>query len=700
MKAFYDWVDHRTGYRGIAKNALYEHIPGGARWRYVFGSTLVFTFMVQVVTGLFLWMNYSPSTQTAWESVYFIQNQVQFGWLLRGIHHYAAQAMVVLLVLHLLQVVIDGAYRAPREMNFWMGLILMQIVLALALTGYLLPWDQKGYWATQVATKIVGVVPWIGPSLQELVVGGKEYGHLTLTRFFALHAGVLPLLLIVFLAIHLALFRRHGIKAVKTESRAMQYFWPEQVLKDAVACLAVLVAIVALSVFMRTELTAPADPSAAYNAARPEWYFLFLFQFLKFFHGETGELIGAIVVPTIVLLVLFLMPLIGRFKVGHWMNVAYLVFIIAAAGVLTALAVREDYVAAWVDEAEYADVVEVQQAIAVDLRKNGPLSKYAAKPVDEQIEAYFDGDKNQTAAMLDRFDDYAAWRKSHEHLKTMHEAEAAGHRAVELAESGVPAEGALALVRRDPKTQGPKLFRQYCASCHDHTDAEGHGISELRPINYPRDAQGNVTRERHQPNGGPNLYRFGSRPWIAGLLDPEKIAAIHLDKEQWLVEDAPYYGNTAHDGGDMVGFVQDTLGDLDEDEQRELAQLIAALSAEAQLPYQAEADQQAAADGTLEAGREALVGIFSCTDCHTFRDEEVGDAPLLTGYASRQWTIDFIRNPDHFDFYNGNNDRMPAFAPDTDPAKNQLTEEEIGLIVDWLREDWYRPGESEEPESE
>ena len=131
----------------------YEHIPGGARWRYVWGSTLSFCFFVQVVTGFILWAAYSPSAQTAWESVYYIQNQMTLGWLLRGVHHFTAQMMVVLMVVHFVQVVIDGAYRAPREINFWLGLILMQIVLGLALTGYLLPWDQKGYWATSVATR-------------------------------------------------------------------------------------------------------------------------------------------------------------------------------------------------------------------------------------------------------------------------------------------------------------------------------------------------------------------------------------------------------------------------------------------------------------------------------------------------------------------------------------------------------------------
>src|SRR5580698_3069523 len=214
-----EWLDDRTGYRDLVHEALYEHIPGGARWRYVWGSTLVFAFSVQVITGVFLWMSYAPSSQTAWESVYYIQHEMQAGWLLRGLHHFMAQAMVVLLALHLMQVVIDGAYRAPREVNFWLGLVLMQIVLALSLTGYLLPWDQKGYWATIVATNIASIVPVVGEQLQRLIVGGPEYGHHTLTRFFALHAGVLPALLMIFLTLHVLMFRRHGL-TVREPKRA------------------------------------------------------------------------------------------------------------------------------------------------------------------------------------------------------------------------------------------------------------------------------------------------------------------------------------------------------------------------------------------------------------------------------------------------------------------------------------------------
>src|SRR5215470_13577301 len=202
------WLDHRTGCNKILREALYENVPGGARWRYVWGSTLTFAIAIQFITGAFLWMAYSPSSQTAWESVYYIQDIMKGGWLLRGIHHYTAHVMIILLVLHLMQVVIDGAYKAPREVNFWFGLLLLQLVLALSLTGYLLPWDQKGYCATKVATSLTAAVPGIGADLQRLIVGVSEYGHHTLTRFFALHAGIIPGAIVVLLAAHIYLFRR------------------------------------------------------------------------------------------------------------------------------------------------------------------------------------------------------------------------------------------------------------------------------------------------------------------------------------------------------------------------------------------------------------------------------------------------------------------------------------------------------------
>ena len=342
MKAFFDWADQRTGYKKLVHETLYENVPGGARWRYVWGSTLAFCFSIQVITGLALWVAYSAGSQTAWESVYYIQHEMWGGWFLRGLHHYTAQAMTVLLVFHLMQVVIDGAYKAPREINFWSGVVLLLLVLALSLTGYLLPWDQKGFWATKVATSIAAITPFIGPELQKLVVGGSDYGHHTLTRFFALHAGVIPGVIIAFIVAHIYLFRRHGLTPKEPRRRPDAAFWPDQVLRDAVACLAVLLVVVFFIIRYRgAELGAPADASEQFSAARPEWYFLFLFQLLKYFPGGT-EIWGAIVIPALLMGVLIAMPFVGKWKLGHRFNLGFLWAMLAGVGLLTYLARTED----------------------------------------------------------------------------------------------------------------------------------------------------------------------------------------------------------------------------------------------------------------------------------------------------------------------------------------------------------------------
>jgi len=437
MKALLEWLDRRTGYRRIIEYTLYENIPGGARWRYVWGSTLVFCLAVQFLTGLFLWMSYSPSSQTAWESVYFIQNEMTAGWLLRGIHHFTASVMNVLLVLHLMQVVIDGAYRAPREINFWFGLGLLQLVLALSLTGYLLPWDQKGYWATKVATNIMGIVPVFGPALQRLVIGGPDYGHHTLTRFFALHAGVLPGCVLVLLVWHIFLFRRHGITAKDPKRKPAEYFWPDQVLNDAVACLAVLATVLFLVLRpwlfhtgedLGAELAAPADPSETYSAARPEWYFLFLFEFLKFFPGGT-EIWGAIVIPGLIMLIIFLMPIVGRWNLGHRFNVGLSFSLLGGVVFLTFLAVTKD-------RRDPAFGAAVEEA-----RRNAERVKVLAR-----------------------------------------------------SPSGIPREGAVTLLRNDPLTQGPKLFAKNCAGCHRY---EGHDGAGNKPKDEPSasDLKGFASRE-------------------------------------------------------------------------------------------------------------------------------------------------------------------------------------------------------------
>ncbi|HKD36966.1 MAG TPA: cytochrome b N-terminal domain-containing protein [Pirellulales bacterium] len=663
LRTLADWFDNRTGCRRIVHEAFFEHIPGGARWRYVWGSTLVFTFAVQAITGIFLWMAYSPSAQTAWESVYYIQNEMQGGWLLRGLHHFTAQAMIVLLVLHLMQVIIDGAYRAPREVNFWLGLVLMMIVLGLSLTGYLLPWDQKGYWATRVATNLMGLTD---KHLPELAVGGADYGHHTLTRFFAFHAGVLPALLVGFLVLHIALFRRHGIWH-KTPVKAPDCtFWPDQVLRDAVACLAVLAVVLYLiarpalpaylggsgSAFspsvLGAELGAPADPAHAYSAARPEWYFLFLFQFLKLFEGwgERGEFLGAIVVPGLVMLVMFLMPIVGRWKLGHRFNIAFAFLLLGGIGWLTASAYIEDHRAKWTDRAQFAEVEKQIEQVGND---------------EKRIDELFKGDKDKIAEFRRQRVAYEKFKKSEAYLVAVARANEDAERVKELAggPQRIPPAGALAMLREDSKTQGRILFNANCAACHsfitpDSPDAERQFAKATAA----------------------NLYGFASRQWLTRFLD-----AKHIGQPE-------FWGKTSFvspGNDDMVKYVTDTLSDSKEWKTDQVKQVIAALSAEAALPGQRELD--AKEQEAIKKGQSLLKDSDRCAQCHKFHDADsaAGSAPDLTDYGSKEWLTAFICDPAAERFYGAKNERMPSYA------KGRLDSKQIGFLVNWLRGDYDAP---------
>src|SRR6266542_4580482 len=199
----------RTGWRLLKQVLFLEPLPGGSRWAAAFGSLLLFAFALQVVTGVLLMMNYAPSVETAWSSVHFIQNDVPLGAFIRALHHWGSSAMVILLLSHLVQVFVWGAYKKPREFTWMVGVLLLVCTLGLAFTVYLLPWDQKAYWATRVGLSIASTTPGVGDSLRALLQGGPDMGNLTLTRVFALHTFVLPALVIILVVVHLYLFRLH-----------------------------------------------------------------------------------------------------------------------------------------------------------------------------------------------------------------------------------------------------------------------------------------------------------------------------------------------------------------------------------------------------------------------------------------------------------------------------------------------------------
>jgi len=605
MTALLRWLDDRTGLLTALGVTLDRPLPGAPSLRYVIPSALCFGFLVEAITGLVLWMYYSPGAQTAWESVFWIQEGMHGGWLLRGIHFYMANAMVVLGLLYVVQLILLGTYRAPREFVFWVALAVVGSLLGLLLTGDLLRWDQEGYWSTQVRVSFLMLLPKIGADLFKLAAGGPAFGHLTLTRFFALHVGVMSVALAALLACQWWLLGRVGLKCPRSPSKPDRA-WPGQAVLNTLGWMVLMGVVLWLLArpalhgphpgqirgqYMGAPLGAPADPAEAYAAARPEWAFLALYEFSNLFPGEL-KILPIFVIPSAIALLLVLMPFIGRSTRGHLFN---LLVLVGLGGAMIGLSI-------W--------------------------------GLDQDAK----NERHQAAL-------------------------AAGHeqalRARELAKgpSGIPVTGALTLVRADAKVQGPKLFEQHCASCHSWVDAEGKGMKPAKP-------------------SAPNLHQFASRTWVAGLLDPKRIASDE------------YFGGTAFRKGEMVGFVKDTFADLGADEKKQLQAAVAALSAEASLKSQAKADADDAA--MIAKGRKAMTSEYDCANCHKYNEKgRLGSAPDLTGYGSRSWLVEIISNPAHKRFYGKKNDRMPLYAEFPDqPEKNTLSKESIEILADWLRGEW------------
>jgi ubiquinol-cytochrome c reductase cytochrome b subunit len=283
-------------------------IEGGASFAYVFGTVLVFLLAFEAATGTALAAFYSPSANNAWGSVAYIQDQATWGWVIRGLHHHGGGAIVVVAGLHLVQTAMAGAYKRPRELVWWLGLLLLVLCLAWAVTGFVLPWDQAGFWANKVELGIAAGTPVIGAKIKALALGGNDYGNLTLTRFYALHIIVLPVVVTLVTIAHVVLARRHGTTAVR--SRAGVPRWPDQAVRDSLAVALTFSILLAWVVSQHgVELAAPANPSQAYDA-RPLWYFRWLFE-LRVLAGS-AEKIAAMVAPAIVGGFLVMLPFLDR----------------------------------------------------------------------------------------------------------------------------------------------------------------------------------------------------------------------------------------------------------------------------------------------------------------------------------------------------------------------------------------------------
>jgi quinol-cytochrome oxidoreductase complex cytochrome b subunit len=304
LKRIYRWVDERVELEGLVHYMGKKYVPVHRHsvW-YYFGGVSLFLFIIQVVTGILLLLYYKSGEELAFESINFIMSKVQFGWLIRSIHSWTANLFILSAMIHMFSVYFEKAYRKPREITWVTGMLMFFLLLGFGFSGYLLPWNELAFFATKVGTDIAGVIPIVGKPLMIFLRGGDEVNGATLSRFFGFHVAVLPGLFTIFLGIHLLLVQRQGMSEplhIKEASeRKSMPFFPNFVLRDLTLWLLVLNLLAILAVFFPWELGKKADPFAPAPAGiKPEWYFLYMFQTLKYIPGRVwffdGEVLGII----------------------------------------------------------------------------------------------------------------------------------------------------------------------------------------------------------------------------------------------------------------------------------------------------------------------------------------------------------------------------------------------------------------------
>lgn len=608
------------------------------------GSTILFLFGLEAFTGLLLMTVYSPSTTTAWSSVWYVQTQMTYGWLIRGMHKFSSDAMVLVVLLYLVQHLRARTYRLEGGRAWRTGLCLLGLAMALALTGYLLPWDQKGYWGTKVRTNILGLAPVIGPSLRALLLGGSEPGNLTLTRFYTLHVIVLPG---IFLLLVRARRLRAGDEAVSDPSDSGQPSRAHRPVRDrlgpslawAFTLIAVLTATLAAHDWLGNELLhAPADPTSSNYPARPEWFNLFLFQWLKSFSGPTMEIIGAIVVPGAVVTVFFLFPYFDRLlpsRIVHRVALGLAATTFMVIAWLTYAAVRDD-----------------------------------RNPADALVDAA--RQKERQGLTLD--DAEQAILRARELYRHRAGARNLAERAIELAAAkGIPPEGPRSLLLQDPITRGPELFASHCASCHRFN---GHN------------ALGEIPAE---PAASSDLAGFAGRSWIRGLLtDPTADryfgrmkkpdgSPAHTRMSKWIAETLAEYADAKHRRELLIDF--DAVAAYLEDESLHPGRLKEASTTGTDDPDRAAAAPPMTDDDLLILrGRSFFERV--CNECHRYDGEHSGTfkAPEMLGYGSVEWIELMIAEPDHELRYRSKGReraQMPRF-------KDRLSEHDRRMIAEWL----------------
>jgi cytochrome b6 len=305
-KRLYDWVDERVQLSGLVEFMGKKYVPVHRHsiW-YYFGGVSLFLFIIQVVTGILLLLYYKGGEELAFESIQFIMSKVQFGWLIRSIHSWTANLFILAAMIHMFSVYFEKAYRKPREFTWITGMLMFFLALGFGFSGYLLPWNELAFFATKVGTDIAGVIPVIGKPIMVFLRGGEEVTGATLSRFFGFHVAIFPGIFTVFLGIHLLLVQRQGMSEPlefeneSTAERKTMPFFPNFLLRDLLFWLIVLNLLAILAVFFPWELGKKADAFAPAPAGiKPEWYFLFMFQTLKYIPGKVlvfdGEVLGTL----------------------------------------------------------------------------------------------------------------------------------------------------------------------------------------------------------------------------------------------------------------------------------------------------------------------------------------------------------------------------------------------------------------------
>lgn len=613
--------------------------------------------LVEIITGTLLMTVYSPSEAAAWGSVHYIETQVNLGWFVRGLHHYTAHMMIVAIIVQIFLVIVSAGYRKPKEFIYWTSLLIGGVVVGLTITGNPLPWDQKGYWSYQIETNIAGTMPVIGSTLRSLVVGGSEFGNLTLTRLYTIHVIVLPVIAIFLFTVHMALIRRERLRTAKIKEAAddpdvdfeldeddplkdeiTQPYWPYQTTRTLVLTLFLIgIVIIQLIAYPSLKnqhidsgtleweadlpssgikLEAPAD-SAIPFIARPEWFVRFLFE-LRHMVPKDLEVLVTAVLPVVLLAILVLVPFYEKVLGQKWgQRLAIFVYV---GGIL---------------------IISGISWYGIQTERSAP--DYALNRSQEIAYAF-----------------RASWLAD---------------------QNGVPPEGPTALLRNDPKSMGPLIFARHCGICHTWNGHNGTGHYIM--------VEKNGKKVKATPRAS-DLAGFATTEWIAEFLTNPKANKFFGHVGSLKNGDAILNGDMSDWAESYVG----PEGVLTKDDIEAVAALVAREAKRR--------DFKPVSETVIKRG----ISVFSgqdfkdkkgkliefegyCAQCHAMKagdpqEEGGGAAPDLNGYGSEKWLSEFIRNPGAEKFYSEKN-VMPAFE------ESKLSKHDLDLLVKWMRGEWQRP---------